>query len=57
MMAIVKGAVLAATTGACWASQAESQALFKRPPRNRLSRAAFGAPLGGSAEGATGGGN
>ena len=57
MMAVVKGAVMAATRGACWASKAESQALFKRPPRNWLSRAASGPPLGGSTEGATGGGN
>jgi len=57
MTAIVKGALMAASRGARWASQAESQALFKRPRRNRLSRAAFGAFPGWRAEGATGSDN
>jgi len=50
-------AEMPAMLGALWASKAESQAPLKWPPRNRLSRAASGAPLGGSAEGATGGVN
>ncbi len=50
-------AEMPAMLGALWASKAESQAPLKWPPRNRLSRAASGAPLGGSAEGATAGVN